>query len=109
MPDSIRQLWSKKELVVSGNTTQVVDLIPLSRLSRLEYIVEMRDVTSEKAKGFKFSVQKVESGLDDVLYAKTGNPINIEISANVNGSECEIEFTNNEIFDLALSFTRLKL
>lgn len=109
MAESILQLWTKKCDTIPATSVKVVDRVALSSFTRLEYIVEMRDTTSNKTKGFKFSVQNDETDLSDVLTAKVGNEINIEIYAKVNGSDCEIELTNNESFDLAVSFARLKL
>jgi len=109
MAESVRQLWGKKTDTVLGGATKVVDTVPLANFDRLVYEVDLFDTTSNKTKGFKMRVQNTDAGLNDQVSAKNGDPISIEIFAKVNGSDCEIELTNNETFDLGVSLVRLKL
>ena len=108
MAESIRQIWSKKERTVSASTTLVVDSIPLARFKKLEYVVNIEEVGGSKSIGFKFPVFNTESGVNHQVYAKAGDSIDYEIQAKVNGSECEIEVTNNESYSIAVNLVRSK-
>ena len=109
MGQSVRQLWAKKEETVLATSSKVVDLLALSSFSKLEYIVEYRDTTSSKTKTLKMAVTNGDTEVCDSVYAKQGDPMDIAITARRTASNFELEITNNEAFDIDLSFARLKL
>lgn len=109
MAESVRNLWGKKSDSVVNGATKVLDSIPLARFHRLEYIVTIVENGGSKSKSLRMLVNRGENGLTDQVFALEGDTIQTEISANVNGSLCEIGLKNNELFLLDVTLVKLKI
>lgn len=109
MGTSYRQLWHKKQDSVQAGMTKNVDTIPMSKFNRLEYGLQYNENGGPKTKAVKISVVKDDILVNDQVFAKHGNGIDVEINAIVTGTNFHLQVINNESFDIDLSFARLIL
>jgi hypothetical protein len=105
MAISIRQLLKKKTVGLPASSTQLIDSSPLSRFRALEYLVQVNDL-ADQTKSFKLLVTQDDTGIKRQIYGRAGNALEIAVSAIVNGSDYELSITNNEAFDMSVTFVR---
>jgi len=101
--------WIKIKDPISASASSTFDTIPLTDFVHAEYLINYRSQTTDEAKSFKFSVLNDNSVLKDSVYVKMGTNIRVDVSADVNAGNFELNFTNNEIFDVDISVARLVL
>ena len=109
MAESIRQLWCKKCDSVNALSTKVIDSIPLSRFHLIEYSMQIHNAASTKVRTLKMMVARVDTGVDDQVFARGGSAINLELNNKITGRDFELEIVNNETESVDLSFARLTL
>lgn len=102
-------VWEKAKKTVPASSTTIVESFALSSFRSLEYIINVKDTTSDKEKQLKLSVVKDDGSLKDCVYAIMGSAISLEINANINGLSYELEMINNELFAVEVSFARLTI
>jgi len=107
---SAPQVWTKNNTVVYNATTKVVDLIPTSGFNSVKYHFTLYNKIEQKTLTFELTVIQENGTISDVLVNKFGSPLLIEVEAEKNVSnELEIKITNNNIFNLDVSYARLIL
>ena len=101
--------WRKFSDTVSSSSTLVVDTVPLADITRLIYEFNFSANTFSDVKSLKLTLHKVDGDLEDIISSRFGGPLNLEINANVSGSDVEIELVNNESFDIDVCFLKANL
>ena len=71
--------------------------------------MEIHNSSSLKVRTLKMLVTRVDTDVDDTVFARGGSALNIEINATVVGTDCQLEIVNNEIESVDLSLARLTL
>jgi hypothetical protein len=92
---------------ILAGATKAVDAIPLSAFSALEYFVNTKSTVPDQRKFLKVLVKRTETDVETQVYARNGDPLNIELEAFVNGSNAELRLKNNEAFTIELAATRI--
>ncbi len=92
---------------ILAGATKAVDAIPLSAFSALEYFVNTKSSSPDQRKFLKVLVQKTDMNVETQVYARNGDPLNIEVDAFVNGGNAELRLKNNEAFTIELAATRI--
>jgi hypothetical protein len=92
--------WSRLTGVVSASSTVVVDTVSLADLIGGKYIIAISNDTETNGKMVEMNVLNLTSQLYDNVFSRLDGNIDIEISANINGSNMEISIKNNEVFDV---------
>ena len=95
MAESRSNVWIRLSASIPANSTVVVDSEKLTDFTQLEYAVKFREPTLEKNKSLKISVSRDDTLVNDQIYAKQGDPIDIEVNAMSDGIDYSLEFKNN--------------
>ena len=101
--------WQKKKGSLLSSATVVVDSFIGDSFDGLEYYLLFRNAGGDLVKSLKLSVHKVDGDVRDLVYAKYGNNIKIDVSTALNGGNFELTLTNNELFTVDYRIARLKL
>jgi hypothetical protein len=91
---------------VLANTTQVVDIIPMSSFRSLEYLISYHGGLPLKDKTFKFVCNQAETLVETQAFAITGNSMKIGIDVFVSGQNAEVRVVNQENYNI--KFAALK-
>lgn len=96
----------ESEITPAGST--VLDDIPLDSFVSLMYVITVWDTaTCEKVKILTMKVGRKSGSLVDSIYGKTGHPLSIALNSNEVGANMNLDFTNNEAFNLSIDVVRL--
>ena len=109
MAESKASLTVKKKKTIGAGQTLVADTLPLARFKGLDYSLRYEDNGETKHKAVKVLVQKSDTGLNDSVYSRIGNTLNIATNFIVTGPNLELQVINFETFAVNLTFTRTKL
>lgn len=102
-------VWEKFTRSLPSSSTTIADTINLASFRQLEYIINYRDSVTKREKSIKVTVLKDDTTLEEQVYAVSGAPLSIGLNTNINGSNYELEITNNEPNTVDMSFARLTL
>ena len=101
--------WITGSKSVGAGATEVVESIPLTNFTCVEYTICMKNAAGTLTKTLKMLARRDDMDIKDTIYAKNGDPINIEISSVQTGTDFQLTFVNNEAFSISVAFARLKL
>lgn len=89
-------------------SSKVVDTVTLNTFKAANYLSHIENDSEAVRMSFISYVYKTVSGISDQLFARDGYA-NAQISFNINGSNVEFLITNNNNFDLNISFQKSNL
>jgi hypothetical protein len=107
MGESRFGLTTRHEQVVAANTTVTLDSESLSQFDNIEYSFAIKKLTL--ARTLKMSVLKSDVNVEDQVYAKAGDQINIELNTLSDGIDYSLEIKNHEPVAVGLVFTKTLL
>ena len=102
-------VWQRSRVIVDANTTKVVDTLPILNFGFVHYYVHIRDVDSTRANSFQISVQRDDTGLTEIVFAKFGSQLDFDITSAEVGGQLQLSLENNEAFNVEFRFARLIL
>lgn len=105
MAESNWKPFSSHEATVPANSTLIVDSELLTHFENIEYTFKIKKNLDSRS--LKLSVHKSDVNVKDQVYAKTGDPINIEMNTLSDGSEYSLEIVNNESVSVGLVFLKM--
>ena len=106
MATSIPNVWRRIKNTVSPGDTVAVDILNLSVFNHLEYIINIKNSAGNLVKSLKLSVKKDDSSLEDSVFVRLGQGIDVQVTTAINGSDYELRITNNEAFILDVNMAR---
>ena len=92
---------------VPASSTKVIDTIALSSFFGLDYKLTIYNDANTVSRIYNLTIAKSGTTLKDKM-SKVGDSISVQVNANVNGSDYELEIINNEPFALDIIFSRLQ-
>jgi hypothetical protein len=98
-----------KIVTIPASSSLAVDTILLSELKSTEYFISVYKQDRTKIRTLNMLVNNINGLLQDAVYARIGNDIQVEISAEVSGLNAELKIVNLESFDINCSFKRTNL
>lgn len=101
--------FQKFETTVSASSTAVIDTNLLSSFSRIDYIINFKDSPVTVTKSMKVVVQNNAGTVTDSVSERMGGPINVSIDNTDDAVDQFLEITNNESFDLTVTFLKAKI
>ena len=101
--------WTQGSSTVGASSTEVLETIPLSSFTCLEYTICIKNGDGSLTKTLKLLARRDDMDIKDNIYAKNGDPIDIEINSVQISTNFQLEFVNNEAFSLDVSFIRIDL
>ena len=101
--------WSKFEVTVSASSTAVIDTNLLSSFSRIDYIINFKDDPVTVTKSLKVVVQNDAGDVSDVVSERMGGRIDVSVDVTDDAVDAFLEITNNESFDLTVTFLKSKI
>ena len=107
MAQSTPKPYRNLEQNVGPGLTISVDTIPLECFNSLEYQLSVTNSDESLRKSLKLFVQKTDTDVEDTLFSKLGDPIQIEVSSEKVGQNLEIRVKNNEAYQLKANLLRL--
>ena len=93
---------------IPANATGSLDKYPLSIMKCIQYHICIRTKSSSMVKFIKMRAFQVDSGLEHYL-SREGDPIELEISTAIDGTDFSLVLKNNENEVLEVSLTRKAL
>lgn len=91
---------------IPAGATVDFDTQASSLVSGFDYQIILKGLGSRK-KTFRLSTSLASSGIVDQVYAKIGDPINLEINAQDAVGSYFIRAVNNEAYNVELTYERL--
>jgi hypothetical protein len=93
------QFEPQRKLVdaITAGQTKNVDTLKLSLFNSLEYIINIYDAAGPRVKALKMRVDRVDVSVKDQVYARAGDPLNIQVNAVSNGVDFNLEFISGEL------------
>jgi hypothetical protein len=107
--DLVKSVYRKIRRSLPAGSTTTVETIPIANFVSIDYSASLKNDAQAKYKGFKFYVTRTDTDVVDQVYARSHQPLNIEMTTQVVGSDFVLKFKNNETFALELILTRAKL
>lgn len=101
--------WIRVSDIVNTSTTSVVDTLALSSFNKIEYIITYKDLVTGEGKGLNVTVINDNGTIKESVYAITGAPLDVDLDTDINGSNYELEITNNEPNNVEVILSRLIL
>lgn len=101
------QVYKKIKYTIPAMTSAAVDIVPLSSFSSVDYSASFK--TSTKNRGLKIFVSKAVSGIKELVFAKVGDFINIEVTTSISGSDLLVNVQNQETTAVDIVITRALL
>jgi len=99
--------WKLIEDTISASSSKTIDTVVLSNFKSIKYIITVLSTAESKIVGEELLLVYNGSTLTDTVYGKVGLGISFDLDANIDGSNMEIDFTNNESFDVEAKLMRL--
>ena len=96
-------------ITISASQTLVIDTTLLSSFSRLDYIINFKDNPVTVTKSLKLVVQNNAGTLRETRSERLGGPINTTIDVTDDAIDAMISITNNEAFDIEVTFLKALL
>lgn len=94
--------------VINSQSTKIIDSIALNNFFSIQYEVTIYNEIQNLNRTFNLTVFRQGSSVNDTLYARTGNG-DLSVVVTVNGSNAELQITNNELFNVNVKYSRLIL
>jgi len=101
--------WLKRKVSIGASSTKVIDFLPITTFKWVHYMLRIENSTGSKAKSLNLEAQKVDSLIKDIIFAKFGNTVDIEINAKESSGQFQLEIVNNEAEALEVRLARLTL
>lgn len=96
--------------VIPNNTTVTIDSLGLIESNTIKWIVELIDASNQKIRSFEIlAVNKFNIDVSFNKYGISGESILHDISIVINGSNIDLNITNNEAVNLDYKFARIQL
>lgn len=96
--------------IIPNNTTLTVDAININTVNTVKWIVELIDNTNFKMLSFEIlGINKFNSNTSHNKYGITGENILHGVTVIINGSDINLDITNNESVDLNYKIARIQL
>ena len=93
-------------VTVPASSTAILDTNLLSTWSRIDYIINFKDSPVTVTKSLKLVAQNNAGTITDMVSERMGGPINVAVAVTDDGVDGFLEVTNNESFDLTVTFLR---
>ncbi len=104
-----QNLWVRVTDSVTATNNKVIDTVSLTSFTSIKYIISARNKTNNVAKYLELSVNYNQSSLKDTVSAKINGGLSMNVDANSNAGNLELDITNNESFDIDLEVAKLVL
>ena len=101
--------WTLISNTVNASSNLTFDTIALASFKSAEYIITYTNVTTSDVKSLKLSVVNDNGSLQDTVRDKKGANVDVDVSADVSGSDFQLNFTNNETDNIDISVAKLTL
>jgi len=101
--------WTIGGKPVSSGVTTTLDSRPLSSFVCAYYFLCFKEQGGVKTRTLKIDIRKVDTDVEDQVYAKNGDSMNIAVTAVTVGTNMELQVQNNTAFGVDVEFTRLTL
>lgn len=99
--------WVKKKTTVLASTTKTIETIPLANFFGLTYVITMFNDINELTKKLELSIIKKGTDILDSISSKLGSG-DLLVDSVIVGPNLEVQITNNELFEVEVSFARLQ-
>jgi hypothetical protein len=101
--------WEFFTVIVPALSSIVADTNLLSSFSRIDYILNFKDDPVTVTKSLKLIVQNNGGSVSDSVSERKGGPISVTVGVSDDSIDAFLDITNNESFDLTLTFLRVRI
>ena len=101
--------WTLGSKAVGAGVNTVLDFLPVANMNCAYYFICFKEQGGVKTKTLKIDIRRVDMDVEDQVYAKNGDSMNIALTAVIVGTNMELQIQNNEAFGIDVEFTRLNL
>lgn len=106
--DSIAaNLWRRIKSTVAAETTVVVEATPLALFGARKYLVHVSNATQGKYKSVEVWASRKGSEVNESVYAKLGDALDVSLNWFVVGPDIQLQITNDEAFSVDVVVTKL--
>lgn len=101
--------WTLLNNTISASSNLTFDTIALTSFKHAEYIITYEDTVTNAVKSFHLGVVNDNGSLKDSVTHKKGSNIDVDVDADVNAGNFELNFTNNESNDVTISVAKITI
>lgn len=95
--------------VIASSVQETIDSVPIS-INTIKWIVELIDNTNQKMRSYEImATNEFNTNISYTVYGIVGKKILHGISVVLNGSNIDLNITNNEMIDLNYKISRIQL
>ena len=91
---------------VNPGNTVTLDEIPTNSFTEIDYLVTIRNTSTQQIKGLKMLVLKTDGSPSTQVYGRSGPNVASVIDANISGLNTNVFVTNNSLSVLEIKYTR---
>ena len=103
-------VWQRTSgLNAPSSSTTVIDQKNINDFVSMKYVVSIRDNTANKTTAFEILITNENGTLKDSVYTKIHGGISYALNVVNNSGVLELQLTNNEANDFAVSIAKLTL
>ena len=107
---SVSQNWAKTAASVSPSSTAILTTLPLASFRVKKFYIEAYSDAENKYKAMEMlATRKGAMGVNDTVYSRIGDPLNISLNLTVSGADVSLSVINNESFAIGVVVTQLTL
>lgn len=99
----------KDSLSVAVSATETITIQDLVDFKSQKYLVTIIDPATSKVKYLEHVVINDEGNIKDIIFGKFGAKLDLAINAVANSGKLDLNYTNNEAFDLDVCVTRINI
>lgn len=102
-------LWIPERLTIPASSTIQTNDVALTDFNSINYYMVFWNDTEVKRRNLNLTVIKKNATVNDIVYNKRGDNLNISLEAKVTGANAFVEIVNNETFDVEVDLVKLIL
>lgn len=109
MANADDKVWFQDDIIVDPLETKNIDTIPLNEFKSIQYMITVWDDAVSKFKTLQMTVIQQGSDVNDSIRGKMGTGIAFCVEAKKSGSDMNLEFINQENFNVNIHFAKAPL
>jgi len=106
---NVNGAWTKGSDTVPALSSKVVDLVALVNFHNLDHIFVIYNDAEEKTRRLQLTTVREGATIRTSVYGRSGTLPNVQVSTVINSGNAEITITNNNNYELNVSYAKLSL
>ena len=106
---NVNGAWTKDTDTVPALSSKVVDIVALANFHNLDHIFVIYNDAEAKTRRLQLTTVKEGATIRTSVYGRSGSLTNVQVSTVINSGNAEVTITNNNNYQLNVSYAKLSL